>query len=448
MRADETTCIPAGAAVHGSQGRRTPTRYARLISKYVRQMPRLRVLWKVPGPRRRPALRPLCGISTGQPQSHRASRRVRRRQLHRALERPAAGRARWYDNSHRRPRSHSDRRAGALERLDGTTQVQRLVPAAPSFVVAAEPSSAAVAYTYLKLGVEHILGGIDHLLFVLALLLLVQAHAPARRDGHRFHGRAQHYAGGCLARITWRAGSTGRGMHRAEHRIRSRGDRARRNGQPRLTAHGPGSWRSPSAYCTGSASRGPARVGLPQLDIPLALFFVQRGRRGRTIVSSSPWSLAVIAFAAGFRCDFRRGRGVSALRYRRRSVVLADRAAGRSGRLNTPAHYCVVVPALHCIEMLAQLVGPAPEDSIGRGYVGDAARPLGEGLSSACASITLAMMLFEAESINSSTGSSGPRTVRPSSAMSALMMSGALTSTFSNAGRRTRTSGAAVSTTG
>src|SRR6185295_19077791 len=46
-----------------------------------------------------------------------------------------------------------------LERLDGTTQVHRLVPAAPSFIVEAEPSSAAVALTYLKLGVEHILGG-------------------------------------------------------------------------------------------------------------------------------------------------------------------------------------------------------------------------------------------------------------------------------------------------
>lgn len=31
-----------------------------------------------------------------------------------------------------------------------------------------------VAATYLKLGVEHILGGVDHLLFVLALLILVK----------------------------------------------------------------------------------------------------------------------------------------------------------------------------------------------------------------------------------------------------------------------------------
>jgi hydrogenase/urease accessory protein HupE len=61
-----------------------------------------------------------------------------------------------------------------LERLDGTTQVTRLTPSAPSFVVEAAPRALQVARTYLALGVEHILGGIDHLLFVLALLILVK----------------------------------------------------------------------------------------------------------------------------------------------------------------------------------------------------------------------------------------------------------------------------------
>jgi hydrogenase/urease accessory protein HupE len=61
-----------------------------------------------------------------------------------------------------------------LERLDGATQVVRLTPSALSFVVEAAPNGAHVAGTYLRLGVEHILGGIDHLLFVLALLLLTR----------------------------------------------------------------------------------------------------------------------------------------------------------------------------------------------------------------------------------------------------------------------------------
>ena len=61
-----------------------------------------------------------------------------------------------------------------IERSDGTTQVTRLSPANPSFVVEAAPSAMKVAGTYLGLGVKHILLGIDHLLFVLALLILVE----------------------------------------------------------------------------------------------------------------------------------------------------------------------------------------------------------------------------------------------------------------------------------
>ena len=60
-----------------------------------------------------------------------------------------------------------------VERLDGTTQIARLTPSNNSFTVTATESWGQVAWTYLALGVEHILKGIDHLLFVLALLLLV-----------------------------------------------------------------------------------------------------------------------------------------------------------------------------------------------------------------------------------------------------------------------------------
>lgn len=62
-----------------------------------------------------------------------------------------------------------------LERSDGTTQVVRLTPSAPVFVVEAAPRWTDVATTYLGLGVEHILLGIDHLLFVLAMLLLMRS---------------------------------------------------------------------------------------------------------------------------------------------------------------------------------------------------------------------------------------------------------------------------------
>lgn len=65
-----------------------------------------------------------------------------------------------------------------LERLDGTTHTIRVQPSAPSFTVEALPGRWQVARAYLALGVEHILLGIDHLVFVLALVILV---AGARR---------------------------------------------------------------------------------------------------------------------------------------------------------------------------------------------------------------------------------------------------------------------------
>lgn len=65
-----------------------------------------------------------------------------------------------------------------VERLDGTTQMARLTPAAPSFVVEASPRKMQVAATYTRLGVEHILGGVDHLLYILALLFLLKGCKP------------------------------------------------------------------------------------------------------------------------------------------------------------------------------------------------------------------------------------------------------------------------------
>lgn len=60
-----------------------------------------------------------------------------------------------------------------LQDIDGTTHTDRLTPTRPSFVVTAAPGTAEVALTYLQLGIEHIVLGVDHLLFVLGLVLLV-----------------------------------------------------------------------------------------------------------------------------------------------------------------------------------------------------------------------------------------------------------------------------------
>jgi hypothetical protein len=59
-----------------------------------------------------------------------------------------------------------------IEFADGAAWTQRLTPARPSAEIPHKDSPFAVAGTYLALGVEHILAGIDHLLFVLGLLIL------------------------------------------------------------------------------------------------------------------------------------------------------------------------------------------------------------------------------------------------------------------------------------
>jgi len=60
-----------------------------------------------------------------------------------------------------------------LELLNGSSQSILLTPTANSVTIPAESSSLQVIRTYTGLGIEHILLGVDHLLFVFALLLIV-----------------------------------------------------------------------------------------------------------------------------------------------------------------------------------------------------------------------------------------------------------------------------------
>ena len=58
--------------------------------------------------------------------------------------------------------------------LGRPVQTERLVPGNSSYAVSTVPDGWQVARTYFVIGVEHILGGYDHLLFVIALVLLLQ----------------------------------------------------------------------------------------------------------------------------------------------------------------------------------------------------------------------------------------------------------------------------------
>jgi hydrogenase/urease accessory protein HupE len=61
-----------------------------------------------------------------------------------------------------------------IQTTDGAIEAERLTPSHPGFTVSGQPSRLTVLRTYFQLGVEHILTGVDHLLFVLCLVLLVR----------------------------------------------------------------------------------------------------------------------------------------------------------------------------------------------------------------------------------------------------------------------------------
>ncbi len=60
-----------------------------------------------------------------------------------------------------------------IELADGRAHSAILRPSSPSFVIPKQASKVEVAWSYSRMGVIHILGGVDHLLFLVALLMLI-----------------------------------------------------------------------------------------------------------------------------------------------------------------------------------------------------------------------------------------------------------------------------------
>ena len=62
-----------------------------------------------------------------------------------------------------------------LEFINGASQSEQLTPTKNTYTIPAEASSLQIVSTYTIFGIEHILMGADHLLFVFALLLIVSS---------------------------------------------------------------------------------------------------------------------------------------------------------------------------------------------------------------------------------------------------------------------------------
>ncbi len=60
-----------------------------------------------------------------------------------------------------------------IEFVNGRTLVERLTPGRNNILVSKQPSIVSIINSYFFLGMEHILSGVDHLLFVLCIMLLL-----------------------------------------------------------------------------------------------------------------------------------------------------------------------------------------------------------------------------------------------------------------------------------
>jgi len=159
-----------------------------------------------------------------------------------------------------------------VERRDGTSQIERLLPERPSFTVAAPAGKGELAWSYLVLGVEHILGGVDHLLFVLALLLI-------GRGGRRILATVTAFT---VAHSLTLAAATLGWVHVPGPPVEAvialsivfvAGEIVHgRRGRPGLTARAPWLVAFSFGLLHGLGFAGAlAEVGLPQKAIPLAL---------------------------------------------------------------------------------------------------------------------------------------------------------------------------------
>ena len=165
-----------------------------------------------------------------------------------------------------------------IEWSDGTTQTVRLTPEQTSFDVKAAPGALEVTRTYFVLGVEHILLGIDHLLFVFGLLFLVGnwkrlvATVTAFTVAHSITLAAATLGLVHVAQAPVEATIALSIMFVAAEIIHGA------HGEPRLATRAPWLVAFVFGLLHGFGFSGALReVGLPEQDIPLALLFFNVG---------------------------------------------------------------------------------------------------------------------------------------------------------------------------
>ncbi|MDB6135278.1 MAG: HupE/UreJ family protein [Verrucomicrobiales bacterium] len=164
-----------------------------------------------------------------------------------------------------------------IELLDGRVVSRMLRPDSPSFVFSDKESGPA-ASAYFTLGVEHILLGIDHLLFVLALILIVKGAGRLVKTITAFTvAHSITLALATLGHVNMPSAPVEAVIALSIVFVAAEIVRSRR-GQPGLTERAPWIAAFTFGLLHGFGFAGAlSEVGLPQNDIPLALFLFNAG---------------------------------------------------------------------------------------------------------------------------------------------------------------------------
>jgi hydrogenase/urease accessory protein HupE len=193
-----------------------------------------------------------------------------------------------------------------LVRLDGTVQLERVLPVGARFVVRPSPGRLEVVRTYTVLGIEHILTGFDHLLYVLAMLILVSSWRRIVVTMSAF--TATHSLTLAAAALGW--------VHVPQPPVEAcialsilfvaREIVQVHRGRPGITARWPWAVSFTFGLMHGFGFAGAlAEVGLPQSSIPVALLFFNVGVEiGQLMFVGAVLAVMAVGWRAGQRLRF------------------------------------------------------------------------------------------------------------------------------------------------
>ena len=204
------------------------------------------------------------------------------------------------------------------ELVAGTAESHRLTASETGFVVPVPQGALGVLQTYIGLGISHILGGIDHLMFVFGLMLLVRA--PRRLVGAVTAFTLAHSLTLVAASLGWIAVASAPVeasialsiMFLAAELLRPEGQ------APRLSARRPWLVAFSFGLLHGFGFAGALKeIGLPQADVPLALFSfnvgVEIGQLGFIAAVLGLYLLLRRVFSAAAATMFQRGGKTTAV---------------------------------------------------------------------------------------------------------------------------------------